>query len=340
MGVGPAAPSGRWAGPASSENEHGDDELLAAKATAFRYCIGVNRLLRVENGHHYTGMAPPTDGSADSILTLGPYPPHDAFELAATFMHEFGHNLNLDHGGSMRTTFRPHYISLMNYMWDHTYAWSEQEPDLFDPWPLDYSRSALSTLNYSALNETQPVVDESGYYTDWVSWYKPYVCFSVPTCCAIAGKGPLALRWKPFRIGTQSKIDWNRDGEFDRSVEANLSNQFPGSKPPLGGVNCGSGAGYNDWENLMYQVPESKPDGLGPGKEGPLEYSFEELEAIFASLPCLGDIDLDGVVGVSDLLVLLGSWGTCEACPADLNLDEVVGVPDLLVLLANWGLCP
>ncbi len=53
-----------------------------------------------------------------------------------------------------------------------------------------------------------------------------------------------------------------------------------------------------------------------------------------------GDIDADGVVGVLDLLILLGAWGACpdcDNCPADLNGDCLVGVLDLLILLSNWG---
>ncbi len=53
-----------------------------------------------------------------------------------------------------------------------------------------------------------------------------------------------------------------------------------------------------------------------------------------------GDLDGDGVVGTSDLLLLLGSWGrcaTCDDCLADLNDDCVVGAPDLILLLGNWG---
>ena len=53
-----------------------------------------------------------------------------------------------------------------------------------------------------------------------------------------------------------------------------------------------------------------------------------------------GDIDGDGSVGLSDLLILLASWGPCAdcgQCPADLNGDCTVGVADLLILLANWG---
>ncbi|MCH7849861.1 MAG: hypothetical protein IIB53_16055, partial [Planctomycetes bacterium] len=59
--------------------------------------------------------------------------------------------------------------------------------------------------------------------------------------------------------------------------------------------------------------------------------------------PCPADLVVDGVVGVKDLLFLLGTWGPCPKkgdCPADLVVDGVVGVKDLLFLLGNWGPCP
>lgn len=52
------------------------------------------------------------------------------------------------------------------------------------------------------------------------------------------------------------------------------------------------------------------------------------------------DLDGDGSVGVTDLLILLGSWGPCADCNdclADIDDDCSVGVPDLLILLGNWG---
>lgn len=54
----------------------------------------------------------------------------------------------------------------------------------------------------------------------------------------------------------------------------------------------------------------------------------------------IGDLDNDGSVGTSDLLLLLSDWGPCddcEACPSDLDHDCQVGLSDLLALLANWG---
>ncbi len=52
-----------------------------------------------------------------------------------------------------------------------------------------------------------------------------------------------------------------------------------------------------------------------------------------------GDLDDDGVVGPSDLAILLASWGVCPPppCPADLDGDDEVGPADLATLLANWG---
>lgn len=58
---------------------------------------------------------------------------------------------------------------------------------------------------------------------------------------------------------------------------------------------------------------------------------------------CPADLNGDGAVDVSDLLITLSNWGQCPAtgvCQGDLNCDGVVDVSDLLVILANWGSCP
>ena len=57
---------------------------------------------------------------------------------------------------------------------------------------------------------------------------------------------------------------------------------------------------------------------------------------------CIGDLDGDGGVGVTDLLVLLACWGDVDgelAVRSDLDGDDVVGVLDLLGLLGVWGPC-
>ena len=59
--------------------------------------------------------------------------------------------------------------------------------------------------------------------------------------------------------------------------------------------------------------------------------------------PCPSDLDADGVVGPTDLAMLLAAWGPCtdpDTCPADLNADTTINAIDLATLLAAWGECP
>ncbi len=54
--------------------------------------------------------------------------------------------------------------------------------------------------------------------------------------------------------------------------------------------------------------------------------------------PASADLNNDGVVDVSDMLILLSDWGPCPSpCPADLTGSGTVNVSDLLVLLGHWG---
>ncbi len=56
---------------------------------------------------------------------------------------------------------------------------------------------------------------------------------------------------------------------------------------------------------------------------------------------CPGDADGDGAVGITDLLGMLGAWGSSDPAYdiAPGNGDGVVGIADLLALLAAWGPC-
>ena len=54
---------------------------------------------------------------------------------------------------------------------------------------------------------------------------------------------------------------------------------------------------------------------------------------------CTGDINVDGSIGVNDLLAVIDSWGNCSSCSADINNDGTVNVNDLLYIVGNWGPC-
>ena len=52
---------------------------------------------------------------------------------------------------------------------------------------------------------------------------------------------------------------------------------------------------------------------------------------------CLGDINSDNSVTVSDLLLILSEFGCESNCTTDLNDDGVTTVADLLILLSVFG---
>lgn len=79
--------------------------------------------------------------------------------------------------------------------------------------------------------------------------------------------------------------------------------------------------------------------GSGSGLLGGEPGSMEQTNIIFGGGDCLGDLNVDGIVNVNDLLILIAAWGTCDGCDADLNADGNVNINDLLVLIAAWGPC-
>jgi len=61
------------------------------------------------------------------------------------------------------------------------------------------------------------------------------------------------------------------------------------------------------------------------------------LTAVFTPASNPADLDGDGMVGASDLTILLAAWGACDGCAADIDGDGVVDGTDLTTLLASWG---
>jgi hypothetical protein len=56
---------------------------------------------------------------------------------------------------------------------------------------------------------------------------------------------------------------------------------------------------------------------------------------------CAGDLDGDGVVGGTDLAIVLGGWQSGPGfTDGDVNGDGEANGQDLALILANWGVCP
>lgn len=144
-----------------------------------------------------------------------------------TFMHELGHNLNLHHGGSDDINCKPNYLSVMSY--------TRQFSSLIGDRPLDYSRSALPSLNEASLDENIGI----GTSTP-------------PGLRTIYGPAPVVI------TTAGNPEDWNRDGD---TIDTGLSdiNLLDSCNPsPSQVLN-----GFDDWNNLLYIT--SPAAGASPG---------------------------------------------------------------------------
>lgn len=109
-------------------------------------------------------------------------------------------------------------------------------------------------------------------------------------------------------LSTIGKVTDNGDGTFSVSITA-------GQRP-----------GVDRFRIEVEDINVVRPVALMPDPS--LEY-FK-----------LGDLDGDGFVNTTDLLVLFSNWGLCadcDACLGDLNSDCTVNTTDLLILFASWG---
>ncbi len=84
-----------------------------------------------------------------------------------------------------------------------------------------------------------------------------------------------------------------------------------------------NGNGIADLREILMGAADDDNDGI-----------LDECE------PCVGDVNADGSVDITDILAVIGDWGPCDGCPTDLDGNAVVDVTDLLTLLQNWGPCP
>lgn len=129
----------------------------------FHYCIFAHDLAP-ELGS-VSGIARGIPAS-DFIVSLGSWPSGGTTaERTGTFIHEFGHNLGLRHGGNDDNNYKPNYISVMNYAFQTTGLRKNGADGVWD-----YSWTALPSLDENNLNENIGVnggAAIAGYGTKW-----------------------------------------------------------------------------------------------------------------------------------------------------------------------------
>ena len=112
-----------------------------------------------------------------------------------------------------------------------------------------------------------------------------------------------------------------------------------------GGFGDGRLFSFNPDLTLRWSTPVTNVNVGGPalGSCGILVVCGIGTDVRAYRTPCPGDVDCDGIVGITDFLAVLGAWGRCppdpEPCPADIDGDGEVGIQDFLIVLGVWGPC-
>lgn len=264
----PAAPTfddikADWFGQASERASVNEEPILNAKRFAFHYVEWINGIA----GLGSTSGVAELPGN-DFIVSLGRWDVTGGTpdQQAGTFMHEMGHNLGLHHGGGDDINCKPNYLSVMSYTRQNTGAYVSRRP-------LDYSRTALPTLNEGALDE------------------RAGIGIAGPTSLVTA-HGPYAAR----QSSAAGSIDWNFAilGIQSSPVSADINN--------LGDTTCpGDGdilIGYDDWAHvsLEFQATADFSDGVhSTTYSQPSEVDYPSQAAVSP------DTDGDGVLDLNDL---------------------------------------
>lgn len=210
-----------WSAFQQLKNDHFD----AARRPAFRYAMSINRY----GGSGSSGIARGIPGS-DFIVSLGMTCTPEAVcgadgpggigAQAGTFMHELGHTLGLKHGGGDHLTYKPNYLSVMNYHFQ------------FDGIPgrtptFDYSRwapSTMWTLNEHGLDE--PTGLTLGVLESLNAVSGRVLCATSPKVIAnnINAHGPVDFNCDGKSDGVDIKRDVNFDGEFTTEMRGGTHN--------------------------------------------------------------------------------------------------------------------
>ena len=168
---------------------------------AYHYAIFSHRQATTDNGSSGCAELPGNDFQ----VSLGAWPGQNGtiMQQAGTLMHEFGHNLNLGHGGGDGVNFKPNYLSVMNYRFQVS-GIGPTDPDGAGPLTaaIDYSRSALANLDETTLAEPNGISD--GGSTTF------FVC---PDGSTASGAGNTALDWNCNGVTTNTGVSDDVNGD-------------------------------------------------------------------------------------------------------------------------------
>jgi hypothetical protein len=226
--------------------------ILAAKRLVYHYCLFADETDDAGGAGNIVANDFFVAQSTNTSLA-------DNINVTAAFMHELGHNLGLDHGGTDGINYKPNYHSIMNYQW------ANDDEINATYWTLDYSRVQFQNLNEGQLDENVGVggpPSHAGIYIRAGPWITNQV--------KIVGTNLLVPEYGP--------IDWNGDGIPETNVARDI-NFLMGTNTDPSEVLVGA----EDWSRLRFYFLDNSNAVNGTTPPMTNDLSKSEL-ATFATL--------------------------------------------------------
>ena len=220
------------------------EHMAAARRQIFFYMVLANSL-EANGSNGSTGEAE-VNGN-DAIIALGSYGNgDDGFGvtdnvyinlLAATIMHELGHNLGLKHGGDVDVNYKPNYVSTMNYLYS-----LEGLPTIGNGEGDRYYLENYSRSN-SLLCATKGVRDRDDLLNNVLGSPNGFIIdYSDGSGITFDERGPINENLGLGRTGSVA-VDYNCNGVIENSLfNLNLNNSHDTVPTQL--------TDYNDWGNI------------------------------------------------------------------------------------------
>ena len=228
-------------------------DLLTAKSQVFHYALFI----------HGQAAQPGSSGWSeifgnDIVVSMGAFTNGvgSENEMAGTFMHELGHNLDLNHGGAPldQQNCKPNYLSVMSYTRQFPYVAGLN-------WNLNYSGVKYADLDETKLNEGLGI----GTTKQKVTGFSP---------------NGISVRTGPATLNSAA-IDWDQNNKISsRSVSTEI--QY------LNVLECQETtktilSGFDDWSNmkLAYQSSSNFANGAAVTPSSAREMTRGDVDTLF-----------------------------------------------------------